>query len=1541
MRLLNKWLATAALTTAGLSSTTHAQTPLEDFLARVEAQQINTAVITQPIAAPSIQTMMGMPATAINLDVNALFSLPDFQLELPGLENFYAVKEQIKENSLGGDNWIGDVVFLDPTGYSTGIQGRAYFIETANGITGTINTADSVIQIYPDGAGGQVVVTEDPSFFDNDEVLTAADGGEGEVAASPSVGGRRDGPNVATVANPYTIDVLWVTTQLARDSGADIPALIELATTTGNDVLVNSEVPAQLRVVGIHDNTTYVEDSGDMSQTLSDLRNTSDGHMDEIHQIRTDLGADMVAAVSGATNYCGIAYLDTSYASTFSVNSRSCMSGYTPIHEFGHNFGAQHDIANAGGSSYSFGYGLYNNTDDPYWRTVMSYSCPGGGCSRIPYFSNSQLTYNSLPLGDPEDTDNARVLRVRVAEVAGFAASAPSCIEHTATNSTHVNEGRAYTETVLFTTNYYAVGSEEQISGYSFSNTTVAEAPAGYFTPGNCGTSTPAETQFAPEVQNLVPTAIQNGLRLEGEVFDANADTVSAVRIRESGTSTWTNTTITGGTNFSVEIAATLTGNISVDVQTEDSEGNTFDFSTSFDINVGEAPIIELNGSSAMDDQVRINGATDDPDNAVNEIYYQIDGAGDPDLGTWTLATVDSTYWQVIVDNLSVGSHTIHLFGLDETAQRSNVISVQGDIFTPTAPDCVLAEVSPSQTRVAGEFEASGIMSDVNFSDITLEYRVNSGAWTQYSSFSNVQTRGQFFFQLPGSYTDGSTLTVEMRATDSSSLQSSCGSKTVSVNYPSQDLAPSCEIVDVDQFDGAIRFWMTVNDANGDMQQMFSKNSTMTEWVQTWPGPISTHLVPIPNFGSVTVNGRVLDATGLEGLCDATITVVDTQSTPYITYASGFYSGSENAVLVDVSARDFDGDIVSVETREVGTSTWVAGTAQEDDLFGQYWDVDLGSLSNGDYIYEARVTDAGGRTSEIVSFAFSVEVEVAPTLDTLAYTQQGRTLFINGTMSDANGNSNKVWYRVDDGDWVSFTEYDEYFNFNVYSLSDGPRTIEVYVADTFDNRSASQFINIDIDPGVAPTITNVSYVITNNQVVFTITASDVDREDQLTVTRKFDGGPTSSWSTGSNTWALTWDDVTVGSHTAEFYVRDEFQNYSATETVNFVIEDQTPCFEDTNTNHETAGRAYSVEVCSYELLGTCYGTLTTTWYAQGSDTDLGTNGSTVTSLVESSTGYYELGACNDTVAPIITLLGDNPMTVYQGQAYSEAGATATDNIDGTFNVSNITGTVDTSIVGTYTVDYNATDSSGNAAATVTRTVNVIADDVKPVITIVTGTSYSVNVNGSFTNPVPTATDNVDGDISANVAITGAVDTATVGTYYLYYNVSDAANNTADEVVVTVEVTEELDTTPPVITLTGASVINLTVGDSYSEPGYSATDNMDGDITTNVVVAGDVVDPNTVGTYVVTYNVTDAAGNAATQVTRTVNVDPVGGACFTDTIDNHVTAGRAEVQFGSNYYTVVPAGQTATYLGSTVLNGGDVISLEETAPGHWLKVTSCN
>ena len=81
-----------------------------------------------------------------------------------------------------------------------------------------------------------------------------------------------------------------------------------------------------------------------------------------------------------------------------------------------------------------------------------------------------------------------------------------------------------------------------------------------------------------------------------------------------------------------------------------------------------------------------------------------------------------------------------------------------------------------------------------------------------------------------------------------------------------------------------------------------------------------------------------------------------------------------------------------------------------------------------------------------------------------------------------------------------------------------------------------------------------------------------------------------------------------------------------------------------------------------------------------------------------------------------------------------------------------------------------------------------------------------------------------------------------------------------------------DNIAPVITRTGSSIINVTVGGSYSDQGATASDNINGNITSSIVTVNPV-NTAVVGTYTVTYNVSDAAGNAATQVTRTVYVNP--------------------------------------------------------------------
>lgn len=74
---------------------------------------------------------------------------------------------------------------------------------------------------------------------------------------------------------------------------------------------------------------------------------------------------------------------------------------------------------------------------------------------------------------------------------------------------------------------------------------------------------------------------------------------------------------------------------------------------------------------------------------------------------------------------------------------------------------------------------------------------------------------------------------------------------------------------------------------------------------------------------------------------------------------------------------------------------------------------------------------------------------------------------------------------------------------------------------------------------------------------------------------------------------------------------------------------------------------------------------------------------------------------------------------------------------------------------------------------------------------------------------------------------------------------------------------------PTITLVGNATIVVPIGCTYIEAGYAALDNLNNDITANVITSG-TIDLNTVGQYALTYTVNDALNNQSS-VTRTINV----------------------------------------------------------------------
>ncbi|MHC4414135.1 MAG: M12 family metallo-peptidase [Planctomycetota bacterium] len=238
-----------------------------------------------------------------------------------------------------------------------------------------------------------------------------------------------------------TIDVLVVYTPLARTGAggtAAIRAEIDLSVAITNDSYENSVIAPRLSLV--HETEVDYDEDGSYSDHLVRLTNPNDGFMDEVHAMRDEYQADMVALLVADNDFCGQAWLMTELSPdfedrAFSVTTWFCAAGgLTFAHELGHNQGCCHARGDGGGCTggglfdYSVGHRFFGNSGTQ-WRTVMAYS-PG---SRIRYFSNPDVSWDGQPVGVPSDdplgADNALTINQTALVISQFRCSIPPCVE--------------------------------------------------------------------------------------------------------------------------------------------------------------------------------------------------------------------------------------------------------------------------------------------------------------------------------------------------------------------------------------------------------------------------------------------------------------------------------------------------------------------------------------------------------------------------------------------------------------------------------------------------------------------------------------------------------------------------------------------------------------------------------------------------------------------------------------------------------------------------------------------------------------------------------------------------------------------------------------------------------------------------------------------------------------------------------------------------------------------------------------------------------
>lgn len=229
----------------------------------------------------------------------------------------------------------------------------------------------------------------------------------------------------------------------------------------------------------------------------------------------------------------------------------------------------------------------------------------------------------------------------------------------------------------------------------------------------------------------------------------------------------------------------------------------------------------------------------------------------------------------------------------------------------------------------------------------------------------------------------------------------------------------------------------------------------------------------------------------------------------------------------------------------------------------------------------------------------------------------------------------------------------------------------------------------------------------------------------------------------------------------------------------------------------------------------------------------------------------------DTLPPEIQLVSDPEHYTSPTAKYVEEGYMAIDNYDGDITDKVVRTESDGKII------YTVTDSNGNKTD-VERTI-IYKDVIAPIITLTGGADYKFTIGKAFTDPGFTASDDVDGDLTSNVLVEGTVDGKKAGTYKLTYTVADSSGNECK----TERTVKVGDFKAPTLTLKGETDTYIKVGQTYSDPGFTASDNVDGDLTAKVTVSGSV-NTSKMGSNTLTYQVTDSAGNQ-TKVIRSVYV----------------------------------------------------------------------
>ena len=615
--------------------------------------------------------------------------------------------------------------------------------------------------------------------------------------------------------------------------------------------------------------------------------------------------------------------------------------------------------------------------------------------------------------------------------------------------------------------------------------------------------------------------------------------------------------------------------------------------------------------------------------------------------------------------------------------------------------------------------------------------------------------------------------------------------------------------------------------------------------------PVKDTTAPTLSAVSIASSNASSTVAGVGDVVTLTMTANESIKTPVVTFKSGGAAVSDSSVTYTHTSGD----------------TWTAAyTVESGDT--------AGSVS-----YSIAFNDTRGNSgTAVTSGSGSVSMDASPTITKSIVSAVNDGVTALGSVS---ANETVTWSISGSGVSISSSgvvTLDSAANYQVATS----HSFTINATDSIGNVTSTGALSVSVVDATAPTITSgiVSSVNDGDTALGSMSSNEA-------VTWSITGSGVSISSSGAVTLDSAANAGSATSHSFTVTATDGSGNATTTGTLSVSVVDTTGPIITTSSIVSSVNDGVTA-------LGSVSANETVTWSISGSGVSISSSGvvtldSAANYQVATSHSFTinatdSIGNVTSTGALSVSVVDATAPTITSGIVSSvNDGDTALGSMSSNEAVTwSITGSgVSISSSGAVTLDsaanagsatshsftVTATDGSGNATTTGTLSVPVV-DTTAPVISLVGNAVVSLELGTAYSDAGATATDTKDGTVTSSITTVSDVDVNTVGTYTVTYNVADVAGNTATQVTRTVNVGS--DTTIPVISLVGSASVDVERANAYSDLGATATDNVDGTITSSIVTVNGV-DVTTSGTYTVTYDVNDAAGNAATQVTRVVTV----------------------------------------------------------------------